>query len=354
MSQDSGTSKSAAFAESVKDWQDRLLQLDRGNNLLYFKPGTTAVRIVDQSPDGIVEQLLSSRTGLTFDYAEPRSRRPSVDIQPPSNQDEDEDTEPYVIPGDLRGDCALIELQRRLGNLRRRDREWEEEQGLNVLYLALGFLEWIDEDGEPAKSPLLLLPCDLNRASPRDPFTLSQDEDDLTTNSTLAVQMRKLGIELPDSEIEIDTVDNYLEQVRQLTTSRPDWSVTDEIHLATFAYSKLAMWRDLETIRENGTDHPVVNTLAGAEPRAEHDATPSALYSSMSQDLSGGRLDDVLDVRDQFAILPADYSQLLAINSARAGTNLVIHGPPGTGKSQTIANMIATFMAEGKSVLFFA
>ena len=352
MNQNNETDKSPQFAESVEDWQHRLLQLDRRNNLLYFRPGRSAVRIVDQTTDGIIEQLLSSRRGLTFDYAEPRSRRPSVNIQPASNQEEDEDTEPYVIPGDLRGDCPPIELQRRLGNLRRRDREWEEEQGLNVLYLALGFLEWIDGEGQRAKAPLLLLPCDLNRASPRDPFILLQDEDDLTTNSTLAVQMGMLGIKLPESELEIDAVIDYLDSVRQLTMSRTDWSVTDEIYLATFAYSKLAMWRDLETIRERGTDQPVVRALAGAEPRTEHDVTPSALNSSMSQDLSGGRLDDVLDVRDQFAILPADYSQLLAINSARGGDNLVIHGPPGTGKSQTIANMIATFMAEGKSILF--
>ena len=85
------------------------------------------------------------------------------------------------------------------------------------------------------------------------------------------------------------------------------------------------MWGDLETIKEKGTDHPLVRSLAGAEPSIETDVTLSAL--NPSQDLSGGRLDDVLDVRDQFAILPADYSQLLAIISARGGNNLVIRGP---------------------------
>lgn len=132
MSQDNETVKEPQFAGSVGEWQDRLLQLDRRNNLLYFKPGTTAVRIVDQSPDGIVKQLLSSRTGLAFDYAESRSRRRRrrVDTQPVSIPDEDEDTEPYVIPGALSGDCPPVELQGRLGKLRRRDREWEEEQGL--------------------------------------------------------------------------------------------------------------------------------------------------------------------------------------------------------------------------------
>ncbi len=350
LSQDNTTDNPSQFAASVEDWQRRLLQLDRRNNLLYFKPGRSAVLIVDQTPDGIVGDLLTSRKGLDFDYAESRSRRPSSDFQPAADQGEYEDNERYVIPGDLSGDIPTLELQRRLRNLQRRDREWEEEQGLNVLYLALGFLEWIDGDGDPAKSPLLLLPCDLKRASPRDPFTLSQDEDDLTSNATLAVQMEEAGIDLPEIEPEGELISDYLDKIRELISAHPDWVVTDEIYLATFAYSKLAMWGDLETIKEKGTDHPLVRSLAGAEPSIETDATLSALNSS--QDLSGGRLDDVLDVRDQFAILPADYSQLLAINSARGGNNLVIHGPPGTGKSQTIANMIATFMAEGKSVLF--
>ena len=348
--QDGPSPFSTDFQETVAAWQRRLLQLDRNNNLLYFRPGRTAIRIVDQTTEGILSKLLSSSRGLSFDYAEPRVRR-SGGGQLEDGDDGGEE-EVHVIPGDLRGDHPPLELQRRLGNLRRRDREWEEEQGLNVLFLALGFLRWVDQDGEQASAPLLILPCDLHRTSPHDPFILMQDNEDLTTNSTLAVKLGEFGIELPDNESEVEDVRTYLNMVRQSIASRSDWKVEDEIYLATFAYSKLAMWRDLETIRERGTDHSVVRALAGAEPHSEQDATPSALKSLMPQDLSGAQLDDVLDVRDQFAILPADYSQLLAINSAIGGNNLVIHGPPGTGKSQTIANMIATFMADGKSVLF--
>jgi very-short-patch-repair endonuclease/DNA polymerase III delta prime subunit len=298
-----------------------------------------------------MEASLSSPRGLTFDYAEPRSRRPVAPLSQVSTEG-DQESEPYIMLGDLRGDCPPLELQRRLGNLRRRDREWEEEQGLNVLYLALGFLEWVDEEGERAKAPLLLFPCDLNRVSPRDPFTLSQDDEDLTTNATLGVKLSEFGIELPEADSGIETAGEYLDVVRERIGHRPEWKVNEDVYLATFAYSKLAMWRDLETIKNNGTNHPIVLTLAGADPPAPRDNTPSPLPTLVPQDLTGARLDDVLDVRDQFAVLPADYSQLLAITAARSGHNLVIHGPPGTGKSQTIANIIATFLAEGKSVLF--
>jgi very-short-patch-repair endonuclease len=257
-----------------------------------------------------------------------------------------------VVPGDLRGDCTPLELQRRLGNLRRRDREWREEQGLNVLFLALGFLEWIDADGETARSPLLLLPAELDRASPRDSFSLRLEADDLTTNATLAVRLREFGIELPQDDGEIETAGGYLDLVRQVVAQRPGWKVHDDVCLAIFAYSKLAMWRDLELIKNNGTDHPIVLALAGAEPPMQPDNTPRPSDFEIPDDLAGGRLDDVLEVRDQFGVLPTDYSQLLAVTAARSGHNLVVHGPPGTGKSQTIANIIATFLAEGKSVLF--
>ncbi len=71
----------------------------------------------------------------------------------------------------------------------KRHREWQEEQGLNVLFIALGFLRWIDEDEEPACSPILLVPCDMTHASPRDPFLLVRDEsDDLGRQSDASSQ----------------------------------------------------------------------------------------------------------------------------------------------------------------------
>ena len=78
----------------------------------------------------------------------------------------------------------------------------------------------------------------------------------------------------------------------------------------------------------------------------------SSLWGSCDEELCGGGLDDLLPVKEQFTVLPADYSQLSAIELARRGGHLVVFGPPGTGKSQTIANMIATLLADGKRVLF--
>lgn len=74
--------------------------------------------------------------------------------------------------------------------------------------------------------------------------------------------------------------------------------------------------------------------------------------SMNADDLKGAKLDGLLDLKDQYTVLESDFSQLLAVDAARRGSNLVIHGPPGTGKSQTIVNIIATLLGEGKRVLF--
>ena len=337
------------FIKVVNDWQQRLLQLDRRNSLIYFRPGRTAVKIMDYRPCDIME-LVSSRSKVSFDYAESRGKRPTRRVDSLNAEDTPAELESYVVPGDLRGDCTPLDLQRRLGNLRKRAREWREEQGLNVLFLALGFLEWIDEDGEDARAPLLLLPCDLDRSSPRDPFLLTYHDEDLVVNETLGVKLREFGIELPEINSRVESISEYAEEVKKRVRHRPDWAITQDVYLAAFSYSKLAMWRDLESIKQQGPPHEIIGTLAGTGSSIDSEAAPEA--PAIPNDLAGGKLDDLLDIRDQFCILPADYSQLLAITSARSGSNLVIHGPPGTGKSQTIANIIATLLAEDKTVLF--
>jgi KaiC/GvpD/RAD55 family RecA-like ATPase len=50
----------------------------------------------------------------------------------------------------------------------------------------------------------------------------------------------------------------------------------------------------------------------------------------------------------------ADASQHSAIVDVMKEKNLVIEGPPGTGKSQTITNIIANALYAGKTVLFLA
>ena len=343
-----------AIARQIGEWQTRLLQLNRRNRLLYFKPGRSAVGITGIGPDELEDRLVRSRVGLAFPYVPParRGRHRTFNVA----EEPDDDDETQVRQGDLKTDCEPADLQRRLRNLRQRDREWHEEQGINVLFLAAGFLDWVDADGERACSPLVLIPCDLERSSPRDPYRLRREDDDRVVNPTLRHQLGQFRVEIPELAEESggteESVEQYLLEMGDLVASRRGWSVDHRIVLGTFSYSKLAMYEDLTRMRERGVRSELTRLLAGGDtaPAVGSDGATSAMPSA--PELAGGRLDDVLDVRDQYTVLSADFSQLSAIETARKGDNLVVHGPPGTGKSQTIANLIATLLVDGKHVLF--
>jgi len=346
-----GGHQATDIAAVLRRWQHHLLDLSRRNRLLFFKPGRSAVRIVDEEPDRISEALGSAR-GLSFDYAERRANQRSVF----SVEDQETSTvEPEVVirPGDLSSDCPPLDLQRRLKTLQRKDREWEQEQGINVLFLVLGLLHWIDEDGAGAEAPLLLLPCRLRRKSPKDPFYLHREADEPDLNQTLAHRLSQAGIEV--SELGEQTYSGYFATVRDSIRKREGWDVSSDVFLGSFAYNKLAMWQDLERLRISGVRHPLILDLAAQQ---QQDGTPPDTQADVPSplpkdtEMKGGKLDDLLQLRDQTTVLQADFSQLQAIESARTGHNLVIHGPPGTGKSQTITNIISALIAEGKRVLF--
>jgi very-short-patch-repair endonuclease len=337
---------STDLSSVIAGWQTKLLQLDRRNSLLYFRGKQSSVSITGAPPDGLFERLQRTRLGLAFPYTE--RRRPAQGQNPfaesPGEIDE------VVVPGDLETDVPPLPLQRRLLGLYRKDREWEEEQGINVLFVALGFLNWIDDAGQKGCAPLLLAPADLERESPRDPWLLLLEDDDLLINETLRHKLRTIGITLPEMGHEKPSL--YLDDVQVAISAREDWTVTNEIGLATFPFGKMAMWEDLEKMRGDGIDHPVVRALAGeVEALRPHEGDTSNGLPPADK-LAGGGLDDLLPIRDQFAVLPADHSQLRAIELVRRGSHVVIHGPPGTGKSQTIANIMASLLADGKRVLF--
>lgn len=325
-------------AETLGHWQEKLLQLDRRNRLLYFREGRSAVPFPDTTPTEVSDWLDSA----------PTKRWRFVEL--------DEGRADGRRSGAIRTGLEPGELRRRLTVLRRKDREWEEEQGLNVLFLAVGFLHWTDVDHKPAESPLALIPCDLDRESVVGPWFLKRENDEVEPNVTLAYLLKKrFEFEIPDYEEQ--GLPEYLAAVEEKAAAR-GWTVTPDLSLGAFAFSKLAMYEDLERMRAEGVAHPLVLRLAGGRPATSESgesdpaaAAPSALPKD--EELAGGKLDDLLKVRDQYTVVDADFSQLRAIEMARRGDcDQVIHGPPGTGKSQTITNMIAGLLADGKRVLF--
>ena len=337
------------FTDILEKWKKNVLQLDAKNPLISFKPPRGAVEIDTDNPYQVFEDLIVKKS-LTFDYA-----RKLGTLFDDENDKPQLHTEKHYLSSK---DENLLDLQRKLGLLRSRDQTWEQEQGINVLFLTLGRISWTDEEkDEQRKSPLLLLPCNLVRTSPRNPFQLEAEEDIPETNETLRVRFQQdFGYDLPEFDLSEEddlsvSLKAYLEKIKKTEGYKEDWEIDERIFLSTFTSLKLAIYNDLDSIQDKGTNHPIINGFTKFNPSAPSKDQITGDLEDYS-DLTGAKLDDLLDIKKETAVLTADYSQLLALNKLMEGKTFVLHGPPGTGKSQTIVNMIATCMFQGKSVLF--
>lgn len=242
-------------------------------------------------------------------------------------------------------------LQKRLLDMYHDARTLEEEQGVNILFLALGTLKWIDPKNKDnaRHAPLLLVPVTLDRAKAGERFTLRARQEEITSNLSLEAWLdREHGLAMPafDATDDFDPV-AYLAAVSQAVSTKAGWQVeSDDIVLGFFSFAKFLMYRDLDPANwpDQGILHqPVVRSLLGEGFESDGE--------SVSDDVA---IDDLIPPADMLHIVDADSSQTLAIHDVRKGRNLVIQGPPGTGKSQTIANVIAAAVADGKTVLFVA
>lgn len=337
-------------------WQRKLLDLSLRNNLLNFKGGKKALKL--EAPDpGALEDLLASGQPLKLrprpdlmDGADPRDRaiyeaRERENVRHAHALEALQKREVFV-------GAPETELDSRLTELFRSARTTLQEGGANTLYLALGFLSWTREEreGQRYRAPLILVPVSLQRRSARSGFTLSLHDDEPRFNPTLIEMLRQdFELNLGTLEGELPRDDNGLDvaaiwkTVGHAIKDIKGWEVTEDVMLSMFSFAKYLMWKDLAERSEQLRESPVVRHLLDT-PRDAY--PPGAPFPQVRE------LDQHFDPQQVFCPLPADSSQLSAVLAASQGKDFVLIGPPGTGKSQTIANLIAQSLAQGRRVLF--
>lgn len=242
-------------------------------------------------------------------------------------------------------------LQKKLLTIAREARTAEEESGVNMLYLAMGFLTWYEDksSGLPREAPLVLLPVELCRNARTSSYDIRARDEDLLTNLPLQQRLKDdFGVDLPELDVsEGWKPSDYFSLVESVIAARDRWKIDpDAIQLGFFSFSKLLMYLDLDIGAWEG------DSLAG------HSLTRALLYERFDAEeplfKPTDQLDVVLPPEKLFHVVDADASQAKVIEEARTGRNVVVQGPPGTGKSQTITNIIAAAVKEGKRVLFLA
>lgn len=341
-----------------------LLDLTCRNHLVNTPRQTSRhgrLEIVDELSEEVFRHLVPEGKAMSFLPASNVERAgadgdPSVEAgglaQPEDDEEESGGLAARHTDDRLQTALSSEQLQRKLLKLQREARTFEEEQGVNILYLTLGFLKWYEADSSDREryAPLLLIPVALDRRSATSRFKLRYIDDDVTTNLSLQEKLQaEFGLTLPDvPDVEDLSPNDYFADVAEVIAGYPRWEVLgNDIVMWFFSFSKFLMYRDLDpgTWPEGKSldAHPLMDPLLRGSFRNE----PPVCGDDES-------IDRVLQPADTVHVMDADSSQALAIEEVRRGRNLVIQGPPGTGKSQTITNLIAAAVQGGKTVLFVA
>jgi Superfamily I DNA and RNA helicases and helicase subunits len=350
--------------EKLRTSSRELLDLTARNRLINTprtRAKSTSIEIVNADANEIFDRLVRDRKSMTFAAGRETEADETEEVdESPYHLDQPEEDEIQVPNGEGRRRADTFQtrltsevLQRRLLRLFLDARTYEEEQGVNILFLAIGFLKWYEapNSDQPRYAPLLLIPVKLDRQSSRSKFKIAALEEDISTNLSLKARLSELNVEFPEiPEVDDDqlSLDEYFELVRKSIAGEKRWEVLpNDMVLWFFSFTKFLMYRDLQGENwpegQSLADHGSVRGLLGEGFRAE---------APLCGD--DDPVEPVCPPEQAIHIVDADSSQALAIEEVRRGRHLVIQGPPGTGKSQTIANLIATAVKEGKKVLFVA
>ncbi len=333
--------------DRVERWKRRLLDLTLRNKLLNFKPGAAVVTLDCADPAALEDHLAAGHpVRLVGEPDEPGAGPPR-----PPEEDRDQRFAEALGRGEVHVAMGETALADRLLNLHRLGRNAFEEGGANILFLAVGFLRWTRKgEDDPHRAPLLLVPVALTRSSARAGFRLSLHDDDPQLNPTLlellrqdfALRIPALEGDLPRDAAGLD-VPRILDLVRAAIRNLRGWEVEGGVALTTLSFSTHLLWRDLVERADILKRNPVVRHLIDTPKHAYGDGQPFPDPANLDRDWPP---------REVFAPLPADSSQLAAVRAAAQGRDFVLFGPPGTGKSQTICNIISQCLAGGKTVLF--
>ncbi|MBR3627824.1 MAG: DUF4011 domain-containing protein [Elusimicrobia bacterium] len=341
-------------------WKEKLIDLSKRNRLLNFKfSKSSTLRIIDEQPPEIYKALVQELHNLEFLPVKENISEEQKKSLEEINEDIEfkvQEFKEYDIKqlskkhSDkyLQTKLPVQDLNKVLSKISSTARSTNDDLGYNVLFLALGSIIWYEKDTstESMEAPVLLVPVEIKRKSIGQPFTIKYNEDSVILNPALILKLKRdFGINLEDinlEEEELNPIDIFT-KVQNKISNKPKWKLLNNIYIGLFSFAKFVMYKDLEEYQDIIKRNKFVETICGLNDNKQISAEEICPISE---------LDNIIHPHSTYQILDADSSQQQAIQVVKAGNDLVIEGPPGTGKSQTIANMIAELLAQNKKVLF--
>ncbi|WSA77349.1 DUF4011 domain-containing protein [Streptomyces sp. NBC_01799] len=351
----------ARLDKLLASWRDSLIDLSLRNRLLNYqrRSSSAGMDLVEPGLAGVLEGLSRGCTFSVVRDDETACSAPGTVAIPAGSIADARAIDTPASRAGIGGDRPGVQLRtskatqaeqvRHLRRLALVAREKFNDYGLWVLHLGVGFLDWTPATSaeKSFSSPLVMVPVVLERRR-GDSYVLKINvNEEPSLNPALAIKMGELGVEWP----RVDQVDHrdipaLIAQVRHAVSGIRGWKVTNRVVLDTFNSSKEVMYRDLL----DNADRVQASDLVRAIGLGADSGIASGTFAFEPVDTD--RIDEIQPPENAPLVLDADSSQRQCVAAALEGRSFVMDGPPGTGKSQTITNMIAGLLEQGRTVLF--
>ena len=360
MADDAGKTPAASrlLYATIRQWRDSLINLSGSNRLLNFRVTRAgAVRVMGPAGAEVLAGLNSGRhfwflptveadEGVEEVAGTSRLALPAADSKAPQPGARASKAAKSPRVDLLQTDKPIADLAGALRNLMRRSNQEFLDRGVWILYLSFGSLTWTDGDKTRYTSPLLLVPVRLVPTGARQMPYLERADEDAVVNPALTLKLSQLMVTLtPVDDVEELGYADFLSAVRDTVSDHPGWRVNDEVTLSYFSFVKEAMYRDLLDNESSIAGHPVVQALATGGRGSGRAASSSRNCPRIGSTVI------CRQSRFRWCWMPIRRSGPPWPPRSQ-GRSFVMDGPPGTGKSQTIANMIGALLHAGKRVLF--
>lgn len=356
---------SSKILEILNNSRKELLDLGLRNSLINYRARSRKIDIVNEKSKEIYRILVNEGKKMYFTpLPEGKNKRIEdllLDQLGADNPDwknifaeidgsESNNTTDRYTDNKLQTKLTRENLLSRLLSIHYNAKSHIEEQGINILYLACGFLEWYEANTSdiPRKAPIVLIPVELSRSSVQERFSLAYTGEDIGANLSLLEKLKQeFDISLPEIDSTEDLeIEEYFKQVKDNILGYKHWKLFgNEIVLGFFSFGKFLMYKDLDPeqwpSKYAPQSHKVLTALLGdgfEEKKSEIDNDTD--------------LDVKYSPEQMCQVMDADSTQTIAILDVKNGRNMVIQGPPGTGKSQTITNVLSEKIKDGQKVLF--
>lgn len=341
-------------AGRLERWQRKLLDLSARNPLLNHRTTKSSIRFLCPDPEQLEDKLASgakiSIRALPVATSQVQDR--DLHRQRSGEHIDEAYAAAALSENQVLAELPAPELGKRVTEIYRKAKSSLQEGGANTLYLALGFLLWKrdSKDERRFRAPLILLPVSLERQSIRSGVKMLAHDDEPRFNTTLLEMLQKdFGIAIKGYESALPSDGSGVDvaaiwtSVRRAVRDSSGFEVVEDVVLGHFSFAKYLMWKDLVDRTDDLRKSPVVKHLIDS---------PRDQYPSSIEFVGRDEIDRKYKPNDFLTPLPADASQMAAVATADRGKDFVLIGPPGTGKSQTISNLIAHMLGSGRTVLF--